>query len=78
MPDKNEVELAYDDAMEASNELGYAFMTAGDVIRQQADEIVTLRAELTKARRMVVTMYGGDIIPGFVDEVEEFIGVKPC
>lgn len=43
MPDKNEVELAYDDAMEASNELGYACMTAGDVIRQQAAEILQLR-----------------------------------
>lgn len=43
MVDKNEVELAYDDAMEASNELGYACMTPGDVIRHQADELVQLR-----------------------------------
>lgn len=46
MTDKNEVELAYDDAMEAGNELGYACMSAGDVIRHQADELVAAKESL--------------------------------
>jgi len=43
---KTEIEVAYDDAIDASNELGFACMTAGDVIRYQADEIVSLKGLL--------------------------------
>ena len=41
---KTEIEVAYDDAIDASNELGFACMSAGEVIRHQADELVQLRA----------------------------------
>lgn len=47
-----EIDSAYDDAMCASNELGYACMSAGDVIRHQADELVQSQSELAKAREL--------------------------
>lgn len=57
MSNKNEVELAYDDAMDASNELGYACMSAGDVIRHQADELVALHEALEEPFQLVFEGY---------------------
>lgn len=57
MINKNEVELAYDDALEASNELGYACMSAGDIIRHQADELVALREALEEPFQLVFEGY---------------------
>lgn len=44
----SELQTAYDDAIEASNEIGYACMSAGDVIRNQNDELVEAHALLQK------------------------------
>jgi len=54
---KTEIEVAYEDAIDASNELGFACMTAGDVIRYQADELVELREALEEPFQLVFEGY---------------------
>lgn len=54
---KTEIEVAYDDAMGASNELGFSCMTVGDVIRYQADELVELRKALEEPFQLIFEGY---------------------
>lgn len=49
----SQIGSAYDEAISASNELGYAAMCAADVIRHQANELADLQAELTKALELI-------------------------
>ncbi|ROO33429.1 hypothetical protein [Pseudomonas sp. 7SR1] len=51
----SQIGSAYDEAISASNELGYAAMCAADVIRHQADELTDLQAVLTKALECLST-----------------------
>lgn len=69
---KTEIEAAYDDAMDASNELGYACMSAGDVIRHQGDELVCFRRLLAAAECYLNFRHMSDCGLG-----EEYSGVHP-
>lgn len=69
-----ELQDAYDDAISASNELGYACMSAGDVIRHQNDELVQLKQRLAEAEELLRGVHTGDLFgPDDWETVREFL-----
>lgn len=74
---KTEIEVAYDDAIDASNELGFACMSAGDVIRYQADEIVSLKTLLEEVLSEVPHGWGTSFSESeLAERIREAIGAE--
>lgn len=75
----DDIKLAYDDAMGASNELGYACMSAGDVIRYQAGMIAGFQAQLAERDallRDVVAGMNGQLAFEEDEDVLDHLGMR--